>query len=358
MKTQESYSSSQWSPKERFVGVIALLRPHQYYKNFLILLGLIFSGNLFFPEDLWVYPWVFFGFIALCSISSVNYVINDIKDFKKDQNHPEKCQRPLPSGKISRKEAIGIGVGLFIFSLIISIILSPGIRNSSAFLNFFGSGNIMLIFEGLTGGLSFFWSVILIFVTSQLYSLFLKKYVFADVCTIALNYVWRAASGCVLINVVISPWLILLGFLFALLLSLGKRKADLSFLKENAAVHREVYKYYTSELLGNAIFMIAGTTIISYSLYVVLHVPPEITLETLSQYHTSAGYWAMVFTIPLVTFMVLRFTYLVYSGHPVGRHPHKVFFDKQLVIAACTTIIMVVCSLYILPTLFPISIPL
>ncbi len=71
-------------------SLITLLRVRQYYKNGLIFFGLFFSGELF---NISLYPSFFAGFIVLCFASSVNYIINDIKDITEDRIHPEKLKK-------------------------------------------------------------------------------------------------------------------------------------------------------------------------------------------------------------------------------------------------------------------------
>ena len=77
---------------------LQLLRPHQWYKNLIIFIGLVFSQNLFNIDYLITTA---IGFIVLCSISGANYIINDIIDLKKDKKHPVKKNRPLASGEIN-----------------------------------------------------------------------------------------------------------------------------------------------------------------------------------------------------------------------------------------------------------------
>lgn len=87
---------------EKIRNYIKLMRVHHYIKNVLLFAALGCSGQLLNIEKLYSAIW---GFLAFCMISSVIYVINDIKDREKDRIHPTKCRRPIASGKISVKSA-------------------------------------------------------------------------------------------------------------------------------------------------------------------------------------------------------------------------------------------------------------
>ncbi|MHA2426202.1 MAG: UbiA family prenyltransferase, partial [Candidatus Thorarchaeota archaeon] len=92
--------------------IIKLMRPHQWYKNLLVFLAILFVD---FTDPLpavfnWAYyPPLILGFIAFCAVSSAGYIFNDVKDIEEDAAHPEKKERPLPAGKVSRTQALIIG---------------------------------------------------------------------------------------------------------------------------------------------------------------------------------------------------------------------------------------------------------
>ena len=61
------------------IQLFKLMRPQQWYKNILVFIAVFFTGQLFnFP----VVFLSFLGFIALCLISSANYILNDVLDIK------------------------------------------------------------------------------------------------------------------------------------------------------------------------------------------------------------------------------------------------------------------------------------
>ncbi len=56
---------------------IKLMRPHHYIKNLLIFGALVCSGQLFNPVK---FKAAVSGFAAFCMISSMVYIVNDIRD--------------------------------------------------------------------------------------------------------------------------------------------------------------------------------------------------------------------------------------------------------------------------------------
>ena len=64
------------------------------------------------------------GFLALCFTSSCVYMINDIMDIEKDKNHPEKKNRPLAAGLITKNGAIAIFLCLLVSAITIAIYIN------------------------------------------------------------------------------------------------------------------------------------------------------------------------------------------------------------------------------------------
>jgi len=158
--------------------LIDLIRVRQWYKNIIIFLPLVFSFGFFSPDKFFL---ILVGFFALSLVSSAMYVRNDIKDEKQDSLHPLKTQRALPSGKISTRQAWSI----------FFILISSGFAIAYV-LDFW-----------------FFVIAILLLVNTEIYTRWTKKIIFLDVFSIGINFIIRAISGIILLNVPLSPWIIL-----------------------------------------------------------------------------------------------------------------------------------------------------
>jgi 4-hydroxybenzoate polyprenyltransferase len=169
------------------------------------------------------------------------------------------------------------------------------------------------------------------FILTQFYSLFLKHIIFADVTAISINFVLRAVSGAVLINVYVSPWLVVCTFFFALFLALCKRRGDILLLKKEAKNTRKVFEHYTRELVDMSVATSAATLLLSYGMYSSM---------------ATEGY-LMMLTIPLVTFLIFRYLYLSISHPKIVRHPERIFKDKQTITGMLIWILMVFLILYV-----------
>jgi 4-hydroxybenzoate polyprenyltransferase len=281
----------------RIIEYLKLLRIHQWYKNLWIFLSVFFVGELF---DIKILEHAFIGFVALCLVSSANYVINDIIDIKKDRLHPEKKLRPLASGKVSIPEAAIIGI----IALGASIMIAA---NQNTF---------------------FFLSVLLLFFLTTLYSLGLKEEPVLDVVLISINFVIRVVSGALLLNIFISPWLIVVPFFLALLLAVGKRGADLRLLKDSAVAHKKVLQHYEEQTINGLMIISTTCLIIAYSLY------------------AFARTYLLLFTIPFAVYTVFRYYMLANQGSEVARNPGKIYKDIRLVIFVSLWIISTFIILY------------
>lgn len=81
---------------------LKLMRVKHYIKNVLILLPVILTQQLF---DGGVLYKSITGTVIFSLMSSVIYIVNDIKDLNADRLHPTKCRRPLASGEITVQKA-------------------------------------------------------------------------------------------------------------------------------------------------------------------------------------------------------------------------------------------------------------
>lgn len=284
----------------KLLDFFRVLRISQWYKNLLVFLPIVFSHNLFGINNLVL---TLVGFGSLCFISSSSYIINDIIDLKRDRFHPERRLRPLASGRMSIWFAGALAV----------ICLALG------------------IFAAYILDTAFLYCLLALFSLSLAYSIFLKKEAFVDVLVIGINFVIRASSGAYIIDVKISPWLIVGVFFLSLFLSIGKRHADLIFLGKAAAKYKEVLKVYSKENTTALMIISTALLIITYAFY-----------------SFSSEYTGLIFTLPFALYVIFRYFTLVFTGSEIARHPEKAIKDIRLVVGVLFWLVAVLIIIYLI----------
>ena len=167
------------------------------------------------------------------------------------------------------------------------------------------------------------------------YSLFLKNIAILDVLSISLGFVLRAVAGSVIINVLISPWLLICTTLLALFLALAKRRHELVLLEARAAEHRAILKEYTPRLLDQMISVVTASTLMAYSLYTIWP-------ETVDKFQTEN----LLLTIPFVLYGIFRYLYLIYRKDMGGSPEIILIKDKPLILNLVLWFLVVMLVLY------------
>src|SRR5687767_3337466 len=268
-------------------ALIKAMRPRQWTKNGNIFFALIFDKQLFMPGP---FLRALAGFFLFCLISSAVYLLNDIADIGADRLHPQKKLRPLASGELTIGVAQGAALILTLTSLSLGYLLEP-------------------VFAGILA---------LYFLINLLYSRWLKHVPILDVLIISSGFVLRVAAGVALITVErFSPWLYMLTILFSLYIGLGKRRAEMNLLADDASAHRKVLDGYTIPLLDQYITIVSGMTIVAYSLY-------TFSAPNLPENHS------MMLTIPFVVYGIFRYLQLIQTGHEAGAPDEVALKDRPL----------------------------
>lgn len=247
--------------------LIRLIRPHQWLKNGFVFAGLVFSQRW---QETDLVAAVSLAFAAFCGISSAIYILNDWFDRARDAGHPVKRHRPLASGEVSGPVALVLAVLLVLASAWLA-------RANTA----------LLILLGIYMLLNF------------AYSLRLKRVAVVDVYVIASGFMLRLLAGTLAVGIAPSRWLLLTGIFTALFLGFSKRKAE-SF--HEASIQRRVLADYPAALLDTFVATTLTATLITYSLFAS-------SAEALRQHGER-----LVYTIPVVIFAMLRYTWQVHQG--------------------------------------------
>jgi 4-hydroxybenzoate polyprenyltransferase len=244
------------------------MRPKQWIKNGLIFAAIVFDRQVTNPDALFR---TIAGAVLFSLVASAVYLVNDLSDVESDRNHAVKRLRPIASGALPISVARIGAVLLLAISLPLAYLLSPG-------------------FFLLTSGY---------FILNISYSLWLKHIAILDVLFLASFYVLRVVAGVALISVErFSPWLYIATTFVALLMGIGKRRAEMLKASTQEGSIRRVLDSYTLSYLDNLLLIVLTITIVTYSLY-------TFSAPNLPDNHIT------MLTIPFVIYGVFRYLYLL-----------------------------------------------
>jgi decaprenyl-phosphate phosphoribosyltransferase len=238
---------------------VILLRPWQWIKNLFIFLPLFFALQIY-RIDLLIKT--FEAFLIFCVVSSAVYVFNDWNDIEEDRLHPQKKDRPLASGKISKMTA---AVTMIIFSL---------------------TGLIMSYFLSL----QCFYLVLLYSCFNVLYTTKLKHIPIIDIFIISSGFVIRIFIGGIITYIKISPWIVIMTFLLSLLLALAKRRDDVLLLLKSNNKTRKSIDGYNLQFLDMTMMAMASITIVAYIMYTM-------SSDVIARFRTDKLYFTTLFVI-------------------------------------------------------------
>jgi len=266
------------------------MRPRHWLKNGFVLAPAVFAGHVTDPPAMARAVSVA---AAFCLASSAGYLVNDVLDRDADRIDSVKRLRPIASGELSIR-------GATVLVMVLLLVAAP---------------------LGLEGGRDAALTLGSYVVVTLLYSLVLKSLTIVDTMAVATGFLLRLVAGALAIPVTVSPWLVVCGFLLALLLAFGKR------LPEAASAGGRSPGYPLS-YLHDVVTMIAGATLVAYTLYTLA---PDTTRKL-------GGSNALLLTAPLVLFGILRYLLLL---HREGAQDPTVtlFRDRALLVTVIVWIL-------------------
>ena len=279
------------------MALLKALRPLQWVKNGLVFLPFVFAVDVAWStDDLGPVPGLLLDLLlvalAFCALSSAVYLLNDLMDRTGDRRHPVKRNRPIASGKI----------GVPMAALFMLLLATGGLA-------------VMVLVEPLLGVAGGLYAIINI-----VYSLALKQVVLLDVFSVTSGYVIRAVAGAVAIDVTPSPWLYATTGAGALFIVLGRRFAEVRLAGDAAEDQRPVLKDYSGPFINQLLMLSAAAAWLSYTLYTVeaTNLPDNNT---------------MLFTLPLVTFGLFRYLFLLNNSERAEAPEQLIIRDLPLVLS-------------------------
>ncbi|MCZ7584321.1 MAG: decaprenyl-phosphate phosphoribosyltransferase [Deltaproteobacteria bacterium] len=281
------------------------VRPKHWIKNTLLFAALVFAREL---GDMTLLARAVAAFVVFCMLASASYLINDVLDRQGDRIHPMKGSRPVADGRLGAGTALAVAVLLAVAGL----------------------------WAASTLGRAFAMVAAVFVVTHLLYSAFLQHVVIVDVFALAANYVLRVAAGAVVVNVPMSPWLVICTLLLSLFLGLSARSLDFKLLGEHAGAHRRSLAQYNPYLLDQMIAVITSAILITYTLY-------TIAPETAAKFETDK----LVLTVPFVLYGIFRYLYLLHRGDQRLSIERALVADRPMLVNAALYTLTIVLIVYV-----------
>ncbi len=280
---------------EKLRAISDIIRVRQWYKNVLVLAPLVFARLLFSPD---AFVDAVIAALVFCLLSSCMYVINDIIDQEQDYHHPLKKNRPLPSKRLTRNEALCI-VAIF---------------------------GILAVILSLQFNILFWLTAVSYIILTTLYSLWLKNLFLIDIFSIGAGFILRVFAGSIVIGVVLSPWLFIATFLLALILGFSKRAAELG-LSDQYSSTRKVLAFYDVLMLRSFAILATTCVVIIYLIYAITVINDHL------------------FILTSIFVLYGCFRYLSFSLDK-GCDPETLFTDRFFIANILLWVVSVVITLY------------
>lgn len=305
--------SADWSDHEgcealytnRISDLFRSLRPRQWVKNLLLLMAPFFAffdrtvteGTQAFAERLKADPVAVqehlgMALVAFILLSAATYVGNDLWDAKRDAKNPLKQQRPIAARKVSLPAALSLMV----------VCLGGGLALAWGLCSTLGAWG-------------FFWCALAYLLIQPVYTFGARKLRDLAPLLLAAGFVLRAVAGAMVVDVRISPWLLLCVFVAALFVALCKQRAS-HFVKGVAQPTAA-----DARVLDLEIAITAAATFACYALY-------TLATETIALFGTARLVW----TVPFVVFGVFRYLRLTYGNQQAGMPEFLLLRDPILVL--------------------------
>lgn len=174
---------------------LKLIRPTNWIKNIIIIIPL-FLGKKFNITDS---VNLLIGILSFSLMSSVGYIINDIRDIEKDRQHSSKKNRPLANGSANVKKSFYLAIVLFSLAVFLSTLI-----NTYALLILIGY-----------------------FLLNYFYSIKGKSVRFVDILILSSFYLIRVIYGGVIVDVPLTGWFVATISMIVFSISINKRYMEL-----------------------------------------------------------------------------------------------------------------------------------
>jgi decaprenyl-phosphate phosphoribosyltransferase len=287
------------------MNYIKLLRPKDWAKNLFMFIPSFFAGHLFNWHNIGLLA---VGFFAFSFFASSIYIINDYRDIENDRKHPKKCKRPLASGKVQPSHAIIISIVLILLGSILAYLVNRD--------------------------LWFLFILGVYYVMNMGYSFGLKNIAVLDMLIVAMGFVLRIKAGAIVTNEETTPWIIIMTFLLALFMAIGKRRDDILIQESSGTSMRKSLSGYNLSFLDTMLGLFSAIIIVAY----INYTQDDDSIRRLGTYRL---YYTAIFVIA----GVMRYLQVVFVKKDSGSPTDILYRDRFIQV---TIVLWIACFFIIL----------
>jgi decaprenyl-phosphate phosphoribosyltransferase len=292
------------------VVYLKLLRPKDWAKNLFLFMPLFFAGEISNIDKIIRVGW---GFIAFSLVASSIYILNDYRDIEDDRKHPIKSKRPLASGAISKSTGLAIAALLLIA----------------------GFGFAWFIRD------KFMFVLGIYFFINLGYSMGLKAVPILDIFLLAIGFVLRIKAGSVISEIALSEWIVIMVFLLALFMAIGKRRDDVLLKVSSGVDMRKSIKGYNLEFLNTLLSLVCAVIIVAYFMYTM---SPEVKQRL--------GTYRLYYTCIFVMAGIMRYLQIIFVAADSGSPTKILYKDRFIQVSLLLWVASFIAIIYIKDTTF------
>ena len=270
---------------KKLKAYVKLLRVKHYIKNGLVLLPLVFGGQILKADSL---IHAALGFLSFCLVSSAVYILNDIQDVEKDRQHPTKCKRPIANG------AIPVPTAWVVWCICLALAIGIGVLVQQPLYSYIA----LLVYFVLNVGYSMAW----------------KNVPLLEIAILGSGFLIRLLYGSLVTGIPVSGWLFLTVISISFYLGFGKRRNEWRMQqKMHSSDTRKVLEAYTESFLNRSMEMFLCMSIVFYALWAVNH-----------------DSQILLWSVPLVMLAALRYSMDVEGMDASGDPIEMIYGDKMI----------------------------
>jgi len=306
--------------KPTLKGHLSIARADHWVKNVFVLPGVVVALSIDRGRVALLDPvTLLIGFLAICLITSSNYVINEVLDAPFDRKHPTKFRRPVPSGQVSIPLAYAQWIALMLAGLALSMRISMPFTLTMLTL----------------------WIMGCIYNIPPLRS---KDLPYLDVLSESVNNPLRMLAGWYLTgtlavpptSLLISYWMV--GCYFMAI----KRYAEYRDINDpvRSAAYRKSFAYYTEQRLLVSIMFYAAQAMLFFGAFIVRY-----RLE-------------LILAFPLVSLVMAQYLALAFKPDSAVQRPEGLYKEPWLMASVVVCFLLMCALLFLdLPVLHQIFVP-